>query len=780
MPENPLAALGPIAWESLDCNDLDGFLAETFACAQIIADSVPATAAPAAAAATTGRPRSQTDGAVSYNPSKIWGWGGAATPTPPATSTDDGLPGSRDKKLNELRQSWKEVRTGGVNPRAVTVYKMNGGREGYSGSSWFARRSLHKKSTEKAPAAGLSAAAASASSPATVDLDFETFKRGLLHEFDLAAAERSNDKKKTPVRTMVTKKHIEHHVVKKETSETKGELNIFLLEADFPGPTASRDFVTMLLTAESSVPGITGGCKQFMMVSKPCQHPETPTRSGFVRAQYESVEMIREVPIPKAEAQSLTSPSTMGRRTRSSIDLGRNSLDQEQDEGHQHQHHSDTHDMAIEWIMITRNNPGGNVPRFLVDKSTPSSIISDANKFMDWLVAKVWAEQGVKGTAGEKGKEGKEGSKQADTQQQRDPAPDTATSLGGLGAAIHEEEEEEARGEASARSAKPVISENNDIPSIRGGAASSTRLFNMFAGALGGASTAVVSKLPNPFEGAVDVLCPEFGVAKVKETQSRGDDSSDDDLDDDVSEDTGGDSYSDIEDHSSDKASDKTNEDTSDKSSDNIVQQDPDHEREPTPPTRASTGISLADGPQTTTVPVAAAAAAAATITVATDPSATSSGSSSRNSPEADDADSKSTSSKTRSVDTKTKEEKGQEKKERSAQKLLEKHNKAVARREAQFHKELQKLEQKRRQQADKEAARLQKRIAGKSGADNDKSAGKNKGKDIGGLLEYTQRELEKAAIQIEVLQKEVRQLELENRQLKLGIQGSSIETAKM
>jgi len=38
----------------------------------------------------------------------------------------------------------------------------------------------------------------------------------------------------------------------------------------------------------------------------------------------------------------------------------------------------------VEWIMVTRSDPGGSVPRFMVERGTPSSICADAQKFLDW------------------------------------------------------------------------------------------------------------------------------------------------------------------------------------------------------------------------------------------------------------------------------------------------------------------------------------------------------------------------------------------------------------
>lgn len=42
----------------------------------------------------------------------------------------------------------------------------------------------------------------------------------------------------------------------------------------------------------------------------------------------------------------------------------------------------------IEWIMITRSDPGGSVPRFMIERGTPGGIVADASKFLNWACAK--------------------------------------------------------------------------------------------------------------------------------------------------------------------------------------------------------------------------------------------------------------------------------------------------------------------------------------------------------------------------------------------------------
>jgi hypothetical protein len=42
----------------------------------------------------------------------------------------------------------------------------------------------------------------------------------------------------------------------------------------------------------------------------------------------------------------------------------------------------------VEWIMVTRSDPGGGIPRFMVERNVPSSIVADAVKFLNWACAR--------------------------------------------------------------------------------------------------------------------------------------------------------------------------------------------------------------------------------------------------------------------------------------------------------------------------------------------------------------------------------------------------------
>jgi len=127
---------------------------------------------------------------------------------------------------------------------------------------------------------------------------------------------------------------------------------VYQLSAQFPGPTSPREFITLLITSdtcltEASKVGNTIP-RHHMVVSIPVSHPDAPPRSNMVRGYYESIEMIREIPMSDGDPE--TNP--------------------------------------VEWVMITRSDPGGGIPRFMVERNVPSSIVQDAVKFLDWACAR--------------------------------------------------------------------------------------------------------------------------------------------------------------------------------------------------------------------------------------------------------------------------------------------------------------------------------------------------------------------------------------------------------
>lgn len=135
--------------------------------------------------------------------------------------------------------------------------------------------------------------------------------------------------------------------------------------------------------------------RHFMVVSIPVSHPDAPPRNGMVRGFYESIEMIREIPL--------------------AADGGAD----------------DAETNPVEWIMVTRSDPGGGIPRFMVERNVPSSIVQDAVKFLDWACAKP-EEEDAQAT-------GREGPLDVETDQDQNRRPSFGESNGisaGVGTSI--------------------------------------------------------------------------------------------------------------------------------------------------------------------------------------------------------------------------------------------------------------------------------------------------------------------------------------------------------
>ncbi|KAF2020571.1 hypothetical protein BU24DRAFT_361071 [Aaosphaeria arxii CBS 175.79] len=240
------------------------------------------------------------------------------------------------KEQAELQKAWgKPVKLSAKdNPLEISVYKMAGNdRHG----AWFARTSVHE------------------------GLGFAKWKRAMIREFP-ESLEVQGGPGEGNIRGIGGDRRLEDINV-----EGVGKLEVYQLSAQFPGPVAPREFITLLLTSEnalseaSKVAGIVP--RHFMVVSIPVTHPEAPPRQGLVRGFYESIEMIREIPLCKSAASE-------------SNDINR----QDSVAG------DDPETNPVEWIMVTRSDPGGGIPRFMVERNTPSSIVQDAGKFLTWAV----------------------------------------------------------------------------------------------------------------------------------------------------------------------------------------------------------------------------------------------------------------------------------------------------------------------------------------------------------------------------------------------------------
>ncbi|OCT53761.1 Bet v1-like protein [Cladophialophora carrionii] len=378
-----LKALGPCKFSDIpqQQEELDPFLADLFSQAQAVVESIPIPDPD-----PTHRNRSHTTGSIAPTNASEMFVSSARSP-PPAP------------EYAALQQEWgKPIKLAAKdNPLGIAVYKL-GSKDGKG--AWFARRSVHE------------------------GLGFSRFKRGFEREFPTSLAVQGKPGEGN-IRGIGAETRVEEITV-----PNRGKLEVYRLSAQFPGPTTPRDFVTLLVTSSKAmkhhgeadlVP------RHYMIVSKPCDHPETQPRPGFIRGQYESVEFIREVPRKLKATMSSTDLTHMGHHRTPSPSLEKDVLKRNAEkhasaEELHGQHlrvdtrgsgqrdpspgsrkrsvtvdapaspimHSDPvepfdpEENPVEWIMVTRSDPGGSVPRFMVERGTPGSICADAVKFLDW------------------------------------------------------------------------------------------------------------------------------------------------------------------------------------------------------------------------------------------------------------------------------------------------------------------------------------------------------------------------------------------------------------
>jgi hypothetical protein len=501
----PFKALSGIEWDQVASTDLSDFLDTTFTDALAVVDSIPVPPTTAisasasspsspdpssASASTGGRARAHTDSAL--RDVDLDGVRKAAASATPRRQNAEAM-----ARAQELRKEWKEVKVGAAgtpeNPLGINVYKL-GAKDGRG--SWFARRSVH------------------------ADLSFDRWRLGLEHEFAETMKVQTGPGGGS-IRGIGAERVVERHV-----AETVGRAEVFQLSAQFPGPTAPRDFITLLLSSDAQAQSKSADClREFIIVSKPCVHPECPPRQGFIRGQYESVEMIREIPIATStppEVKRVRSSAEMGQEnerpnTKSDSDLAvRRSEEQEVANGTSDTTSKAKVPVAIEWIMVTRSDPGGSVPRFMIERGTPGAIVTDAGKFAKWLASKAAHEENKA--------EGRRGSRSSLSRQRSaqpiKPATPGAISEGKEGGEAVEEEEDYDDDDALSDTSSQ---RSQHVPSSNG-------LYGVIASAIGAAGSAVTSRLPNPFAVShADSFTPSAGGDRTAEP---GDDEEEDDDDD--------------------------------------------------------------------------------------------------------------------------------------------------------------------------------------------------------------------------------------------------------
>ncbi|KAF2757966.1 hypothetical protein EJ05DRAFT_476254 [Pseudovirgaria hyperparasitica] len=333
-----LTQLRPKDYSDVPIDDLGPFLRNVFDQAEIIANSVP--------------PPPGGDDFLTAQPTR--------TEARPASAAADmtvsrARPPPPDPSHAELYSSWgKAIKLSAKeNPLEMSVYKMAGkDRHG----AWFGRRSIHE------------------------GLGFSKWKKAMQLEFAESLAVQGAPGEGN-VRGIGGDKRLE-----KVELDGVGKVEVYQLSAQFPGPVAPREFVTLLLTSdnaltEKSAPHVDSPevikevPRHFLIVSIPVTHPDAPARNGLVRGQYESVEMIREIPLPKSKTTSNVSlADETGDASEADFDVDVDDAVAERN--------------PVEWIMVTRSDPGGGIPRFMVERGTPGSIVTDASKFLDWACAK--------------------------------------------------------------------------------------------------------------------------------------------------------------------------------------------------------------------------------------------------------------------------------------------------------------------------------------------------------------------------------------------------------
>lgn len=303
-----LQELAFINWEDVPQDNLDAFLTPIFTVGELLINSIPP--APSGTPFEQAEPHFQTPNTAKslrdLYPS-------------PARSSD---PHDDHKSLQ--KQWGKPMKFGQKeNPMGVALYKMAGkDRHG----AWFARHNVLE------------------------GIGFSKFKRAMQREFPETLL-TEGEPGAGAIRGLSAERRVE-----RIDGSGAGRAEVYQLSAQMPSPVTPRDFLTLFLTTDSILTerspsttqnGETYIPRHFMVVSKSVEHPDAPQRSDYVRGYYESVELIREIPLHIA-----------------------NGTDPELN--------------PVEWIMVTRSDPSGGLPRFLIDRGTPSAMLTDMTKFLNW------------------------------------------------------------------------------------------------------------------------------------------------------------------------------------------------------------------------------------------------------------------------------------------------------------------------------------------------------------------------------------------------------------
>ncbi|CRG85795.1 hypothetical protein PISL3812_02808 [Talaromyces islandicus] len=350
-----LSCLGPVSWEDVpvsSAEQLRGYTQEIFTKAKLIIETVP-------------EQESSDDDNDGDNDKNNNNNSNAPSKLPNVARLSE-------SQFESLQKEWGKtlkMNNAKENPLNIPIYKLSG-KDG--NGAWFARRSVHK------------------------GLPFARWKAKMQVEIEETLKGRQEEKRqgRTPensVRGIGADAKLENVEILKNGdggAQNRGFIDVYKLSAQFPGPTTARDFVAMIMTTDSmpgeeEEKGDNSSPSSFLVVSKPCIHPEAPPNDNYVRGQYESVELIRELPI-KTSSQKENEVSGATTDPDSRVDSQQPVSGSSRSTGSDSSTNGSNNPNPVEWIMVTRSDPGGSVPRWMVERGTPKSITGDAVKFLNW------------------------------------------------------------------------------------------------------------------------------------------------------------------------------------------------------------------------------------------------------------------------------------------------------------------------------------------------------------------------------------------------------------
>ncbi|RAH83513.1 hypothetical protein BO86DRAFT_387771 [Aspergillus japonicus CBS 114.51] len=383
--QEALNCLSPTTWDSIPSNDPDAlraYLNDLATKARLIIESVPEPPvdkeeSPSSTSHTNNNTSHLPPAAAILHPSNarashlLTSPTSTTTTTPPSSSSSSSDPQPPPPSIlpppppsipnNPHHKEWSKpikISSAKENPLHIPIYKLPGAD---GKGHWFGRRSVF------------------------AGLPFTKWHTKLSGEMGhtLRMNQHQIQKGRPPdqaVRGIGAERLVEDIEVKSEDgARVVGRVQVYHVSAMFPKPTAARDFVSLIVSWEVVTEGFAAGeqkegeagskgkeARRWMMVSRPCEHPDVPPTQNYIRGQYESVEFIREIPVYDEEEGEGTGGGA-----------GKEVDGQEVQEVQKKLN-------PVEWVMVTRSDPGGNIPRWMVEKGTPKSICQDAIKFLNW------------------------------------------------------------------------------------------------------------------------------------------------------------------------------------------------------------------------------------------------------------------------------------------------------------------------------------------------------------------------------------------------------------